>query len=420
MSLLGALAGGAEAYSEYNTANLAAERQNLAADRTAERQKTAGLNLLEVQKQNDIEKEKRVEEARRANKQYDASLAVSNAETEGKAAVVKQGIMDKYAATKGAEPLSEKDRAQIEKLRAETDSLRNKDILDSEKFTFDKSKLTPEENKKVELLTKKRDKVIEFMNGLDPKVDSEAWDNADVEQKRLSNEIEATWNKGQVTGNPFERRPTEEPTFGNRRDGSDKDSGWLGTIKRPDGNVSTEVSIGVNLYGKEVEIPTMVPGLTDDEIKTLLPLKEDDEKKIPDTIINKAVAHAKKRIASGKSPFFNSKIDTRSNPEVDALTEEDVSKLDAQFKSGGILNRPKDKYNKPTYKYKTVDNAVKDVVGKIKTTWEDTKQSLEKLFGVEKLTPSQHSWLKMLDETGQLPKFMALSDVERAKVLERH
>lgn len=91
------------------------------------------------------------------------------------------------------------------------------------------------------------------------------------------------------------------PAWGMRVDGTRKGNGFLGVLKRPDGGVSTEISIGVQFDGKEVEIPSMVPTLTKDEVNTLLALK--DGQPMPDAIVDKAVAHAKKRLAAGKSPF---------------------------------------------------------------------------------------------------------------------
>ena len=86
--------------------------------------------------------------------------------------------------------------------------------------------------------------------------------------------------------------------YGKRADGSNKGQGYFGELKRPDGKVSTELSIGVDMDGKETEIPSLVPTLTEQEKSYLLsggkPTKE---------IVQKAVAHAKKRIAAGKSPF---------------------------------------------------------------------------------------------------------------------
>lgn len=90
-------------------------------------------------------------------------------------------------------------------------------------------------------------------------------------------------------------------SFGPRQDGTQKGEGYFGVLKRPDGNVSTELSVGVEINGKEVEVPAIVPTLTKNELDRLLSLKESD--RIPDSIMDKAVSHARKRIAAGKSPF---------------------------------------------------------------------------------------------------------------------
>jgi len=49
--------------------------------------------------------------------------------------------------------------------------------------------------------------------------------------------------------------------YGMRPDKTAKGSGYFGEIKRPDGNVMTEISIGVGLNGKETLIPLIVPTL---------------------------------------------------------------------------------------------------------------------------------------------------------------
>ncbi len=86
--------------------------------------------------------------------------------------------------------------------------------------------------------------------------------------------------------------------YGKREDGTDKGMGFFGELKRPDGNVSTELSIGVELGGKETQIPLLVPTLSDDEIKSLLnggkPTKE---------IVDKAAQYAIMRMKQGKKPF---------------------------------------------------------------------------------------------------------------------
>lgn len=88
------------------------------------------------------------------------------------------------------------------------------------------------------------------------------------------------------------------PDYGARADGTQKGTGYFGALPAAGGKVSTEISVGVNLGGKEMEIPTLVPTLTRPEIDHLLagqpPTKE---------IVDKAVAHAKTRLASGKDPF---------------------------------------------------------------------------------------------------------------------
>ena len=86
--------------------------------------------------------------------------------------------------------------------------------------------------------------------------------------------------------------------WGLREDKTQKGPGYFGVIPRPDKGISTELSIGIELDGKEVQIPLLVPGLTKAEIQHLTkggkPTKE---------IVDKAVAHAKQRLQLGKSPF---------------------------------------------------------------------------------------------------------------------
>lgn len=86
--------------------------------------------------------------------------------------------------------------------------------------------------------------------------------------------------------------------YGKRADGTPKGSGFFGELPGPDGSVSTEVSIGIEIDGKEVEIPTLVPTLSQEEINAVLKGGQ-----IPDSVIQKAIAHAKMRMSQGKSPF---------------------------------------------------------------------------------------------------------------------
>ena len=83
-----------------------------------------------------------------------------------------------------------------------------------------------------------------------------------------------------------------------REDGSQKGQGFLGPLKFHDGRTSSELSIGVNIDGNEVEIPSLVPTLSKDEIDHLLgggaPTAE---------IVDKAVSHARMRMQQGLPVF---------------------------------------------------------------------------------------------------------------------
>lgn len=99
--------------------------------------------------------------------------------------------------------------------------------------------------------------------------------------------------------------------FGNRLDGTPKGNGYFGILKRPDGKVSTELSIGVSFDGKERLIPSLVPTLSEDEKTHLLSGGE-----ITRAIKDKAVQHARERMSAGKSPFAEEEDYLSQSPEV--------------------------------------------------------------------------------------------------------
>ena len=98
----------------------------------------------------------------------------------------------------------------------------------------------------------------------------------------------------------------EDPSM-YRSDGSKKSAqGFLGPVKNNvEGGTMTEVSVGMEINGQEMEVPTMVPSLTKEEIETLANMKlEGNAKNIPESIIMKAKQHALQRIEQGLSPFY--------------------------------------------------------------------------------------------------------------------
>lgn len=94
------------------------------------------------------------------------------------------------------------------------------------------------------------------------------------------------------------RKEVDDPSM-YRRDGSRKsERGFLGPIQTPDGKTMTEFSIGVEIDGQEMEIPSLVPTLTEKEIESLI------EGNVTEAIQIKARDHALKRLDEGKSVFY--------------------------------------------------------------------------------------------------------------------
>jgi hypothetical protein len=100
-----------------------------------------------------------------------------------------------------------------------------------------------------------------------------------------------------------------------RPDGTTKSmKGFLGAITRPDGKISTEISAGFEINGKETDSPLMVPGLTKKEIDYLIKTDMDSPtfmKNMPKAIQDKAIKHAEKRMKEGKSVFFDDQEDAK-------------------------------------------------------------------------------------------------------------
>lgn len=193
-------------------------------------------------------------------------------------------------------------------------------------FQFESGTL--EQNAKAVFGAKWRDQV--FSPGTQDAVAEHLWNTVKGDPGKLSKTWAAFSGSGPA-GAPAAAQPagtmgyayarpgepaTNEAAWDRRADGSQKGHGFLGLLRRPDGGVSSEISIGVEINGKETDIPTMVPGLTKPELTALMTKPEEwvsqSKDALAQSIRDKAVAHAKDRMAAGKSPF----ADASESPDV--------------------------------------------------------------------------------------------------------
>jgi hypothetical protein len=93
---------------------------------------------------------------------------------------------------------------------------------------------------------------------------------------------------------------TYDPNFGIRPDGTAKGNGFLGVLmgRGPNkGQAMTEYSVGVNIDGKDMDVPTLVPTLTPNEVNMVL------NGRLTDSIVQKAAQHARARLQQGYGVF---------------------------------------------------------------------------------------------------------------------
>ena len=98
----------------------------------------------------------------------------------------------------------------------------------------------------------------------------------------------------------------QQQGYGLRPDGTQKGTGFLGELALKGGGVATEYSIqseAVKQGKNMVDFPTLVPTLTKDEVDLMLNDIIPNDKAPPESIIQKAIAHANERIGKGLSPF---------------------------------------------------------------------------------------------------------------------
>ena len=121
--------------------------------------------------------------------------------------------------------------------------------------------------------------------------------------KMMPNDGDRSFNILLGSESPTGQYSKDTKFYGLRHDGTAKGSGYFGELKRPDGDISTELTIGVNINGKEMEIPTLVPTLSEKQKDWLLTHPANE--KLPDDIEKAAVAHARQRLKEGLSVFHD-------------------------------------------------------------------------------------------------------------------
>ena len=94
-------------------------------------------------------------------------------------------------------------------------------------------------------------------------------------------------------------------SFGKRPDGTPKGNGFLGVLRRPDGGVSTEISISTDKVSGR-DFPLLVPTLSRKEVDQILSVPTDAKdfwQRVPKSAIQKAEAFAENRAKQGL-PLF--------------------------------------------------------------------------------------------------------------------
>ena len=84
-----------------------------------------------------------------------------------------------------------------------------------------------------------------------------------------------------------------------------KGTGWLGILKNANGHDVTEYAVSGNILGKEMDYPTVVPTLSQQELQQLLAASASG-KPLPPEVLHKAKAHAEQQVKAGKPVWANS------------------------------------------------------------------------------------------------------------------
>lgn len=104
-----------------------------------------------------------------------------------------------------------------------------------------------------------------------------------------------------VVPSTVQRQTVAPVSYGAREDGTFKGTGW-DRLELPNGAFATEYSVGVNIGGTEMLVPTIIPRMTSAD-RQMMTKVITNRSEIPREYMERVVAHAKQRLAAGQSPF---------------------------------------------------------------------------------------------------------------------
>lgn len=193
--------------------------------------------------------------------------------------------------------------------------------------------------------------------------------------------------------------------------------GYLGQIKDNKGYTMTEQSIDVDIDGKKVLMPLLVPGLNNDEIAAIRANESNDNKFIQ-SAYKKAEEHGKQRIKEGKNPFFEDK------PQSIALESDEVpivanqTSKDVEINNKSVIDYAYDKLL--STEGVTGDTASNVATGKRGLT---TKlyNSLKDKYNNQKMTQEEASKIYLqeaYDSFSKIEGFNKLTQDEQISILD--
>jgi hypothetical protein len=148
--------------------------------------------------------------------------------------------------------------------------------------------------------------------------------------RQVQLEYDMPFAKGGEVKDLHDKYEESDYGYGNRPDKTKKGLGYFGELERPDGTgVMTEYSIGVPINGEEMDVPTLIPTLTPDEIRLILHMQDGED--MPRSIVHKAIDHAHQRLSEGK-PIFATEEDLYAHGGiVDVLHNDAIEQIMKAF-----------------------------------------------------------------------------------------